>query len=59
LLTFTLETEVSLAAPADLEALTEDLTGALAGVVARHNTPRGGRRYRVVVGGHPAPRHRG
>ena len=49
LLTFTIESEVGLAAPEDLDRFTE----ALAGLVARFDAP--GRRYRVVVGGHPAP----
>jgi DNA-binding transcriptional ArsR family regulator len=55
LLTFTLETEVGFAAPIDLEAFTEDLTQAMATLATKHNASRGGRRYRVMVGGHPAP----
>jgi DNA-binding transcriptional ArsR family regulator len=49
LLTFTIETEIGFAAPADLERFTE----AVARLAAQFDAP--GRRYRVVVGGHPAP----
>jgi DNA-binding transcriptional ArsR family regulator len=54
LLTFTLEAEVGFAAPEDLERFTDELADAVARTAARFNAP--GRRYRVVVGGHPAPR---
>jgi DNA-binding transcriptional ArsR family regulator len=57
LLTFTVETDVALAQPADLHAYTDALAAALAEVTARFDSP-GGRRYRVVAGGHPAPRSR-
>jgi hypothetical protein len=49
LLTFTVEAEVGFEAPEDLERLTE----ALARTIAAFDGP--GRRYRVIVGGHPAP----
>lgn len=49
LLTFTVEAEVGFEEPEDLERFTE----ALARTVAAFDGP--GRRYRVVVGGHPAP----
>jgi DNA-binding transcriptional ArsR family regulator len=55
LLTFTLETEVGLARPADLEAFVLALAERLAGLVEEFTPPKGGQRYRVVVGGHPAP----
>ena len=55
LLTFTVETEVAFAAPADLERFTDRLAEAMAGLVREFDTPDGGRRYRLVVGGHPAP----
>jgi DNA-binding transcriptional ArsR family regulator len=54
LLTFTVETEVRFAAPADVHRFTEALAGAVADVVAAFNTP-GGRPYRVAALGHPAP----
>ena len=50
LLTFTIEGEVGFAEPADLDRFVE----ALARTVAAFDAP--GRRYRVVVGGHPAPK---
>jgi DNA-binding transcriptional ArsR family regulator len=55
LLTFTLETEVLFASPADIERFAGRLADLLAETAAEHGTPRGGRPYRVVVGGHPAP----
>jgi hypothetical protein len=54
LLTFTLETEVGFAEPEDLERFTDALAECLATTAARFDAP--GRRYRVVVGGHPVPR---
>jgi DNA-binding transcriptional ArsR family regulator len=53
LLTFTLETEVRLAAPAEMHRFTEALATAIANVVTEFNSPAG-RRYRVVAAGHPA-----
>ena len=41
--------------PADLEAFVLALAEQLAGLVEDFSPPDGGRRYRVVVGGHPAP----
>ena len=55
LLTFTVETEVRLAAPDDLHRFTDALAAALAEVIAAFDSP-GGRAYRVVGAGHPAPR---
>jgi DNA-binding transcriptional ArsR family regulator len=49
LLTFTVEAEVGFEQPEDLDRFTE----AIARIVAAFDAP--GRRYRVVVGGHPAP----
>jgi DNA-binding transcriptional ArsR family regulator len=54
LLTFTIETEVGFAAPEDLERFTEALAESVARTAAAFDAP--GRRYRVVVGGHPAPK---
>jgi DNA-binding transcriptional ArsR family regulator len=50
------ETEVRLAKPRDLEAFTAELTAAIGEVVARHHDEKtkGGRRFRLFVGGHPA-----
>ena len=55
LLTFTIEAEVAFGAPGDIERFTTEVADLVAGAVARFDRP-GGRRYRVVVGGHPAPR---
>jgi DNA-binding transcriptional ArsR family regulator len=54
LLTFTLETEVSFAEPADVERFAAALADGVARVASEFNAP--GRAYRVVVGGHPQPR---
>lgn len=53
LLTFTIEAEVALARPSDLELYAERLAEAVAAVSAEFNAASG-RRYRVVAGGHPA-----
>ena len=58
LLTFTLESEVALAAPGDLERLCERLTAAFAEIVAEFDRPKHGRRYRLVLGALPAPHDR-
>jgi DNA-binding transcriptional ArsR family regulator len=55
LLTFTVEAEVAFATPADVLAFTDRLADAVAAVVADVHDPDG-RPYRLVVGGHPAPR---
>ncbi|GIG71572.1 helix-turn-helix domain-containing protein [Phytomonospora endophytica] len=54
LLTFTLETEVAFASPDDVGAFAEALAGAIAEVAASFHTP-GGRPYRLIGAGHPAP----
>ena len=53
LLTFALDTELTFATPADLDAFTTGLAEFLARHAARQQSPTG-RRYRVVAGGHPA-----
>jgi hypothetical protein len=53
LLTFTIEAELTLASPADVERFTTDLAKAVAGVADDHAAPAGPR-YRIVIGGHPA-----
>jgi DNA-binding transcriptional ArsR family regulator len=55
LLTFTAETDVRFASPADVHGFTDELTAALREIAARYDT-RDGRQYRVVVGGHPTPK---
>jgi DNA-binding transcriptional ArsR family regulator len=59
LLTFTLETDVAFATPADFERFTSQLADQVARTVARFNQPDGGRRYRIVIGSHPTPQASG
>ncbi|MFI6454527.1 helix-turn-helix domain-containing protein [Streptosporangium amethystogenes] len=54
LLTFTVEAQVRFAEPGDVHDFTDMLAEAVSQVAARFDTP-GGRSYRLVVGGHPAP----
>lgn len=55
LLTFTIETDVRFAVPGDVHDFTSALAQAVADVVAAFDTP-GGRPYRLLAAGHPAPR---
>lgn len=55
LLTFTIEAEIGFAAPAEIDRFAERLTGALAALAADFPPGEGRRRYRVTIGGHPAP----
>jgi DNA-binding transcriptional ArsR family regulator len=54
LLTFTIETEIRFAEPADVERFTTAVAGAVARTAHRFNRETG-QPYRIVVGGHPAP----
>lgn len=56
LLTFTMQTDVSFAEPGDLERFTTSIAEFVAREAAKVHTPAGGRRYRIVIGGHPSPR---
>ena len=56
LLVFTLDTEISFATPLELERFVRALGDFVAREAAKSQSADGGRRYRVVVGGHPAPR---
>lgn len=56
LLTFTMDTELSFATPQDLERFTTELADFLARQGQKHGAPDTSRRYRIVVGAHPAPR---
>jgi DNA-binding transcriptional ArsR family regulator len=57
LLTFTMKTDISFAEPGDLERFTTCVAEFVAREGAKYNAPDGGgRRYRVVIGGHPSPR---
>jgi DNA-binding transcriptional ArsR family regulator len=55
LLTFTLEAEVRFAEPGDVHRFTDALTAAMHRVVEEFDS-EGGRPYRLIAGGHPAPR---
>ena len=55
LLTFTLEAEVRFAEPGDVHRFTDALTEAVRRTVEQFDT-EGGRPYRLIAGGHPAPR---
>jgi DNA-binding transcriptional ArsR family regulator len=55
LLTFTMQTDISFAEPDDLERFTTAVAELVAREAAKFHTPAGGRRYRVVIGGHPSP----
>jgi DNA-binding transcriptional ArsR family regulator len=57
LLTFTIDTEISFATPNDLERFATELAAFVARQASRLDSPTG-RRYRLVIGGHPAPRQR-
>jgi DNA-binding transcriptional ArsR family regulator len=59
LLTFTIEADIGFAVPRDIEAFTERLTAAVASL-AEEFAPKGeGRRYRLLIGGHPAIKGKG
>jgi DNA-binding transcriptional ArsR family regulator len=54
LLTFTLDTEVAFATPADFERFSMELAAQIARLSAKFHEPAAGRRYRLIVGGHPS-----
>ncbi len=60
LATFTLETEVRFASAAARNAFAEELATAVSKLAARHHdeSAPGGRRFRFVIGGYPAPKDR-
>jgi DNA-binding transcriptional ArsR family regulator len=55
LLTFTIEADVRFAAPADVERFCNHVAELVAEAAATHGASTGGRPYRLVLGGHPAP----
>ena len=57
LATMTMETEVRFATPAAQAAFAEELTAAVGALVAKYHddATAGGRRFRFIVGAHPAP----
>jgi DNA-binding transcriptional ArsR family regulator len=54
LLTFTIEADIGFAAPQDVEAFAERLTEMVAGLAEEFSPKSEGRRYRLLIGGHPA-----
>jgi DNA-binding transcriptional ArsR family regulator len=56
LATFSLDTEITFASPADRAAFAEELTRAVAALVARYHTTHApaGRRFRLIAGAYPA-----
>lgn len=54
LLTFTVESRLTFARPADVHRFTDELAAALQEIARRYDSPSGAA-YRVVIGGHPAP----
>ncbi|HEX5830491.1 MAG TPA: helix-turn-helix domain-containing protein [Gemmatimonadaceae bacterium] len=57
-LTFAIEADVGFEHPADIERFANALADSVAQLAATFTSSRARRRYRVVVGGHPAPRPR-
>lgn len=55
LLTFTIEADLSFAAPADLERFCDRLAELVADAASEHGAAERGRPYRLVLGGHPSP----
>jgi DNA-binding transcriptional ArsR family regulator len=55
LLTFAIDTEVTFATPADLDRFTTALAEFVAREAAKADNHPGGRRFRILLGGHPAP----
>jgi DNA-binding transcriptional ArsR family regulator len=56
LVTFTIEADVGFERPADIERFASELAERVAELAAEFDTPEARRRYRVVIGGHPAGR---
>lgn len=54
LLTFTIEADIGFAAPQDIEAFAERLGAMVAGLAEEFAPKTEGRRYRLLIGGHPA-----
>jgi DNA-binding transcriptional ArsR family regulator len=54
LVTFTIDAEIGFAQPADIQRFADRLAERLADLAAEFDTPGSGRRYRVIIGGHPA-----
>jgi DNA-binding transcriptional ArsR family regulator len=55
LLTFAIDTEINFATPDDLERFTTALAEFVAREAGKVHNPEQGRRFRILLGGHPAP----
>jgi DNA-binding transcriptional ArsR family regulator len=55
LITFAIEADVAFARPKDIERFAGRLADAVADLAAEFGSPTASNRYRIVVGGHPAP----
>ncbi|HEX2840064.1 helix-turn-helix domain-containing protein [Hyphomicrobium sp.] len=53
LLTFAIETDVAFARPKDMELFVAELAETLHAMVLKYRPSRGGRKYRVLIGGRP------
>lgn len=54
LLTFTIEADIGFSTPQDVETFTARLTAMVSGLAEEFAPKAGGRRYRLLIGGHPA-----
>lgn len=54
LLTFTIEADIGFSTPRQLEDFADEVTQAVAGLARKYKSDEPGRRYRLVVGAHPA-----
>lgn len=54
LLTFTIEADLGFSTPAQLEAFASEATEAVAALARKYESDKPGRRYRLIVGAHPA-----
>jgi hypothetical protein len=56
LITFAIEADVAFETPADIERFANELADRIAELAAKYDSPRARRRFRVIAGGHPAPK---
>lgn len=54
LVTLTITADVGFSEPADIARFAEDLATRVADLAAAYDSPQANRRYRLVIGGHPA-----
>ena len=56
LVTFAIEADVAFETPADIERFANELADRIAELARKYDTPQAHRRFRVIAGGHPAPK---